>query len=290
MTTQTQIIETLKTVPTIDTQTEITRRAKFLEDSLIASGGKGFVLGLSGGADSTLAAYIARKAIDNLNILFPNEFYILHAIILPESNAKPGQDKDLQDAMQVVENYVKFDDVLTVSIGRAKTAVIHEYIAGFMIGAEALGEGSLIQKFGSVIDDTAKGNIAARLRMIQIYTHAANNSLRVLGTDNAAEQLTGFYTKHGDGAYDVNPLQTLTKRQVFQMLKETGAPESIITKAPAANLSESNPGRTDEEELGLSYNDIDDFLEGKQLDPETEKKLIARYDFTQHKREMPKFI
>lgn len=289
MTTQKHIIEALKTVPTVNTEVEINRRAKFLEDSIMASGAKGLVLGLSGGADSTLAAFVARRAIDNLNLLFPNEFFILHAIMLPEKAFK-SNDKDVKDAIAVSKNYVKFDDLLTIPIEKTKNSAIYEYILGFKEGAEAVGHGGILTKFGHIVNDTTKGNISARVRMIQLYTHAALNNLLVLGTDNAAEQLTGFYTKHGDGAYDVNPLQTLTKRQVFQMLKETGAPESIITKAPAANLSESNPGRTDEEELGLSYSDIDDFLEGKQLDLEIEKKLIARYDFTQHKREMPKFI
>ena len=106
----------------------------------------------------------------------------------------------------------------------------------------------------------------------------------VLGTDHSAENITGFYTKYGDGACDLAPLFGLSKRQVRQVASYLGAPEIVVTKAPTADLETLNPQLADEDSLGLSYDQIDDFLEGKSQDTVADEKLIQIYQRTQHKR------
>jgi NAD+ synthase len=106
----------------------------------------------------------------------------------------------------------------------------------------------------------------------------------VLGTDHSAENITGFYTKYGDGACDLAPLFGLSKRQVRALAKHMGAPAKVITKAPTADLESLSPQKADEDALGISYDQIDDFLEGKSDDAAVDEKLLAIYLKTQHKR------
>jgi len=133
--------------------------------------------------------------------------------------------------------------------------------------------------------DFHKGNVKARMRMIAQYEIAGLHSGLVIGTDHSAENITGFYTKYGDGACDLVPLFGLNKRQVRQIAYQLGAPERLVNKAPTADLETLNPGKTDEAALGLSYDQIDDFLEGKRIDKEAEKRIIDIYQSTQHKRQ-----
>ena len=108
--------------------------------------------------------------------------------------------------------------------------------------------------------------------------------MAVLGTDHSAENITGFYTKYGDGACDLAPLFGLNKRQVRQVAEHLGAPANIVHKAPTADLESLSPQKSDEQALGMSYDQIDDFLEGKPVDPQVAKKLAEIFARTQHKR------
>jgi len=137
----------------------------------------------------------------------------------------------------------------------------------------------------SAKQDFVKGNVKARMRMIAQYEIAGLLEGLVLGTDHSAENVTGFYTKYGDGACDMVPLFGLNKRQVRQLAAELGAPEQIITKIPTADLESLAPSKPDEEALGLSYDQIDDFLEGKKIDPVAEHRLIHIFLTTAHKRQ-----
>jgi NAD+ synthase len=121
--------------------------------------------------------------------------------------------------------------------------------------------------------------------MIAQYEIAGLTQGLVVGTDHSAENITGFYTKFGDGACDLAPLFGLSKRQVRLLAKTLGAPELLVTKTPTADLECDRPGLADEDALGVSYDQIDDFLEGKEVSSEVEEKLIAIYKRTQHKRQ-----
>jgi NAD+ synthase len=123
--------------------------------------------------------------------------------------------------------------------------------------------------------------------MIAHYAIAGENQLLVIGTDHAAEAVTGFFTKFGDGGADLLPISGLTKRQGKQLLTALGAPEIFKSKKPTADLLDDQPGRADENELGITYQEIDDYLEGKSVAKEVADKIERRYLTTQHKRAQP---
>ena len=108
-----------------------------------------------------------------------------------------------------------------------------------------------------------------------------------MGTDHAAEAVTGFFTKFGDGGVDVIPLSGLTKNQGAALLRHLGAPERLYTKAPTADLLDLNPGQTDEDNLGMTYRDIDAYLQGADVDPGAAASIEAQHAKTEHKRHLP---
>jgi NAD+ synthase len=133
--------------------------------------------------------------------------------------------------------------------------------------------------------DFNKGNIKARLRMVAQYQVASMYSALVIGTDHNSEAAAGFFTKFGDGACDLTVLNGLNKTQVRLVAKELGAPEVLWNKAPTADLEELNPGKLDDEGFGFPYWKLDLFLEGKEIDDETEMKIMKQFMITQHKRD-----
>ena len=137
------------------------------------------------------------------------------------------------------------------------------------------------------ISDFNIGNVKARQRMIAQYAIAGNYSGVVVGTDQSAESVTGFYTKYGDGGTDINPLFGLNKRQGRAMLKELGCPEHLYTKVPTADLENDRPSLPDEAALGVTYEAIDDYLEGKEVKEEDAKTIESWFVKTRHKRHMP---
>jgi NAD+ synthase len=143
------------------------------------------------------------------------------------------------------------------------------------------------EAMGARMSDFAKGNAKARLRMVTQYAMASESAALVVGTDHAAEALTGFFTKFGDGGVDVIPLSGLTKNQGAALLRHLGAPERLYTKAPTADLLDENPGQTDEDNLGLRYADIDAYLEGRDVAPEVAERIEAQHRVTEHKRHLP---
>jgi NAD+ synthase len=137
------------------------------------------------------------------------------------------------------------------------------------------------------LTDSSKGNVKARIRMLTQYAIANDHGCLVIGTDHAAEALTGFFTKHGDGGADILPLSGLTKRQGQEILKVMCAPEQLYLKIPTADLLDQQPQQADEHELGIKYNVIDDYLEGKEVDSLSREAIERRYLETQHKRHLP---
>ena len=148
-------------------------------------------------------------------------------------------------------------------------------------------EAEYTDALGNEMADFTKGNVKARTRMISQYAIAGQRGLLVVGTDHAAEAVTGFFTKFGDGGADLVPLSGLTKRQGRALLQELGAPERLYLKEPTADLLDDNPGQTDEANLGLSYQQIDDYLEGKAVDPAAAEAIESKYLASEHKRRVP---
>ena len=265
MTLQQQIIEELHVQPTIDAEQEIRRTIDFLKDYAHKySFVKGFVLGISGGQDSTLAGKLAQLAVDELNEEAGTATYSFWAVRLPYGIQ--ADEKDCEDALAFIQPTKTY----TVNIKPAVDA-----------GVSALKEA------GIELSDFVKGNEKARERMKVQFAIAAVNAGVVLGTDHAAEAITGFYTKFGDGAADLTPLWRLNKRQGKALLKALDCPTHLYEKKPTAYLEENRPGIPDEDALGVTYEQIDDYLEGKQIDEAAQKILEGHYLKTQHKRHLP---
>lgn len=262
---QQQIINELKVQPSINPQEEIKRTVQFLKDYLRHhSFLKGFVLGISGGQDSTLGGKLAQMAVDELNEEEGKSTYSFYALRLPYR--EQADEHDAQDAL----NFIKPTKVYTINIKEAVDA-----------------SDRALEAQGIELTDFAKGNEKARERMKVQYSIAAAHDAVVLGTDHAAEAITGFYTKHGDGAADLVPLFRLNKRQGRDMLKALGSPEHLYTKIPTADLEDDKPAIPDEIALGITYDQIDDYLEGKEIPQEAQEKLENYYLKTQHKRNLP---
>ena len=264
-----EIIDEMRVLPKIDADKEISRRINFIKQQIKASGCKSLVLGISGGVDSFTCGRLAQLAAEQLRNESNHSDYQFYAVRLPY-----GIQKDEQDA-QISLEAISADNVLTVNI-QAATNALNQEVCGTLKQAKKTLSNEAI--------DFAKGNVKARIRMTSQYQIAGLVNGLVLGTDHSAENITGFYTKHGDGACDLAPLFGLNKRQVRQLAKSLGAPVSIVNKTPTADLECLSPQKEDEAVLGLSYDVIDDFLEGKEISSENERRLIKIYQKTQHKR------
>ena len=260
---QAQVIAELRVAASVDPAMETRRRIEFLKEYARVSGASGFVLGISGGQDSSLAGRLCQLACIELREAGGQSQFV--AVRLPY-----GFQADEADA-QLALAFIEPDRSVSFNIERAVEGFEREF-------AESLGETML---------DFTKGNVKARARMTAQYAIAGQRSLLVVGTDHAAEAVTGFFTKYGDGGADVLPLSGLTKRQGAALLKYLGAPERLYTKPPTADLLDQKPGQTDETELGVSYTEIDDYLEGKSVDERVAAVIEAMYLRTRHKRSMP---
>jgi len=265
---QHQIIEALGSKPEIDPREEIERRVSFLVDyARSVPGVRGFVLGISGGQDSSLAGRLAQLAVERLQAdeSDKSKSYDFVAVRLPY-----GVQKDEEDAQ------------LALSFIQPVSTVVVDVAPGVDAIASSVSEG-----LGFDVADFHRGNIKARMRMVAQYAIAGELKLLVIGTDHAAEAVTGFFTKFGDGAADVLPLSGLTKSQGAAMLKELDAPARLYEKAPTADLLDGIPAQPDEDSLGVSYAQIDGFLRGEEIDPYSTEILERRYAATEHKRQPP---
>ncbi|MFS0852909.1 ammonia-dependent NAD(+) synthetase [Microbacterium sp. 179-I 3D4 NHS] len=263
MTLQKQISEALGVQAEIDPGAEVERRVQFLADYLRASGARGFVLGISGGQDSTLAGRLAQLAAERVRAEGGEARFL--AVRLPYR-----VQHDADDAQAALE-FIGPDSSVEVNIQNGVDGV--EEDIEFAVTSD--------------ISDFNRGNIKARVRMVTQYALAGHEGSLVIGTDHAAEAVTGFYTKFGDGAADVLPLSGLTKRQGRALLRSLGAPDRLSNKVPTADLLDGIPGRADEDELGLTYEQIDDYLEGHEVDPDVAGRIEAKYLGSQHKRHLP---
>jgi NAD+ synthase len=279
---QQTIIDEMKVLPEIDTQFEVKRRIDFIKNTLKNSGLKTLVLGISGGVDSSTCGRLAQLAITELN----NELHQEPSIA--SKNDTDNQFKfiavrlpydiqaDEDDAQQAVD-FIQPSHCLTTNVLNGVNGIHQEVLS-------ALSDAKLLTASKHQID-FSKGNVKARTRMVSQYHIAGILGALVLGTDHSAENITGFFTKWGDGACDLAPLFGLSKRQVRMLAKHLGAPAILVEKAPTADLEDLEPGKTDEDALGITYDQLDDFLEGKTVSPQVVSHIINIYMKTQHKRQ-----
>jgi len=232
-----------------DYSLEFNNRVAYLQKKMEESHTKGFIFGNSGGKDSALVGILCKAACENTV-----------GIIMPcASKRNYGEDTD--DAIALADQFGIETRVCDV------TAVREAELSAL----------SSVTK----VSDAAKANIAPRLRMTTLYTVAQSENLLVVGTGNRSERFMGYFTKWGDGAFDVNPIADLTVTEVYEFLEYLNAPANIIKKAPSAGLFE---GQTDEKEMGVTYAAIDKYIfTGEATDHDRE--IIDRYHrVSNHKR------
>ena len=231
---------------------ETEARVEYIRGYLRTSGARGIVFGNSGGKDSALVGILCKLACeDTVGIIMP-------------CASKRNYGMDRSDGLEVAEKFkIETRTVDLTPVREAELAAL-----------EGVAK----------LTDMAVANIAPRLRMITLYAVAHAEGRIVAGTGNASEAYVGYFTKWGDGAYDLNPIADLTVGEIYEFLEYLGAPRSIIEKAPSAGLFE---GQTDEAEMGVSYADIDGVGKGREVDAEARARIEKMHASTEHKRRMP---
>lgn len=263
---QKKIIKEMGVRPTIDAREEIKKsidfiKAYFMKHPFL----KMSVLGISGGQDSTLVGKLAQMAMEELRLETGDLDYKFLAVNLPYGEQKDRTD--VKDAMSWIQPDIRLD----VNIKSSVDALV-----------QAIEENREIE-----VSDFNKGNIKARARMIVQFALAGDRRGVVLGSDHAAENIVGFFTKFGDGAADLMPIFRLNKRQGRILLEEMGAPRHLIYKVPTADLEDDHPLQADEDVLGVSYQAIDDYLEGKKIEEADRVTIEKLYNNSKHKRHLP---
>lgn len=243
---------------------ETSRRVDFIKERVRASGTKALVLGISGGVDSLTAGLLCQIAARQLR----EEGYEAKFIAVRLPYRTQRDEADAQLSLDVIAP----DEIQSINIGGGVDGLCNELFAPKATAAQ---------------HDFVKGNIKARVRMVAQYAIANLENGLVVGTDHACESVMGFFSKYGDGAADIMPLSGLVKGQVREIAALLGAPENLVYKTPTADLEELDPGKPDEVAYGCTYEDIDNFLLGKDVSDEVAEILIAAYNRTAHKRVMP---
>ncbi|WP_186270943.1 ammonia-dependent NAD(+) synthetase [Burkholderia gladioli] len=264
---QRAIAAELLVAPSFDAAEEAERRIGFLADYLRSTGLSTYVLGISGGVDSSTAGRLAQLAVKRLRASGYDARFI--AMRLPY-----GVQRDEEDAQRALA-FVAADENLTVDVRPAADGMLAATAASGLVFRDEAQQ------------DFVHGNIKARERMIAQYAVAGARRGIVIGTDHAAESVMGFFTKFGDGGADILPLAGLTKRRVRAVARHLGGADALVMKVPTADLEALRPLLPDETAYGVTYDQIDDFLEGKPVDDHVYETVLRFYDATRHKRALP---
>lgn len=241
----------MKISKNIDYKNSSTELIKWLKDTCLYYPAKGFVIGISGGVDSAVAATLA--TMTNLPVT---------ALIMPSSN---NQSQDMTDALELI-----------------KQLNIPYHVVSIQPAYDVFTDSTTdFTNFDNDRQHIIKGNAQARLRMMYLYAYAQQNERIVIGTDNACEWYMGYFTKFGDGAADILPLINLKKSQVFELGKYLNVPTNILNKPPSAGLWQ---GQTDEDEMGVTYNEIDAFLDGEEISEKAKELIAFWHNRSHHKR------
>src|SRR5690625_4269504 len=226
----------------------------WLKQKVDETGVKGLVVGVSGGLDSAVVAHLIKRACPKSSL----------GVIMPlKSNPQ-----DVEHANQVIESC----DIQSVTIDLTET---HQVMF------DQIRE-QLKKDHNNDNEQMADANLRARLRMGTLYTIATNYNYLVVGTDNASEYFTGYFTKYGDGGVDIQPIIDFTKAEVRDMATVLGVPDEVVQKKPSADLW---IGQTDEDEMGTTYDKIDAYIQGEEI-PEKDKEIIEKM----HKKSMHKRV
>lgn len=234
----------------LNIEEDIQKRIDFIQEYINKAHAKGIIVGISGGIDSAVTAALAIKAVGSDNV---------QGIWIP-AYSDPIHEEDahsLVDALNL--------KLATVDIGSSYDAIIKE-----------------IEKVEH-LNDLAKGNTKARLRMTTLYAIAGQKGYLVSDTCNYSEIYVGYMTKGGDGLADFNPIGSLTKQQIRILAEHFNIPRNIIVKPPSADLWS---GQTDEDEMGFTYEELDRYLLTGGGNPETIAKIERLHKISEHKRQL----
>lgn len=235
-----------------DYNKELNDRVKFIQNALTQSGASGIVFGNSGGKDSALVGILCKKACEN----------VLGVIMPCESTRNFGEDMD--DGLKISKQF-QIENII-VDLTSTKKALYTETSNQINITSQA------------------SANIAPRLRMTTLYAIGQSKNYLVAGTGNKNEIYMGYFTKWGDGAFDLNPIADLSVREIYEFLEFLDAPLNIIKKAPSAGLFE---GQTDEKEMGVTYGEIEEYMTTGKGNPESIEKIKKAHQRSEHKRKLP---
>ena len=230
---------------------------EWLKEKTSEANARGLVFGLSGGVDSAVVAGLCQKAFADSSV----------GVIMTAAS----DPADREDALLVAR--VLGIEVVEIDLSEP-FSLLYSKIEG------AFDTGSFSEKTHRM----NQGNLKARMLMATLYAIASLRNYLVVGTDNAAEFYTGYFTKYGDGGVDLLPLASLTKSEVRAWARILGLPESIASKVPSAGLWQ---GQTDEQEMGVTYDLIDKYLLGEQIPAEAKEKIEKMHALSEHKRRMP---
>lgn len=237
------------------------RLISWLQTQVQVSNSKGLLVGISGGVDSAVVANLIKLACPNSSL----------GVIIPIHSSKSSLD----DANLLIHQC----NIQSITVDLSEE---HQLILNKSMNA--------IKKLNLFKDDYLKitdANLRARLRMSTLYSIANNLGYMVVGTDNADETYTGYFTKFGDGAVDIMPLKKILKKDVYEIGKVLGVPETILKKAPSADLWEN---QTDESEMGVSYESIEKYISGEQVSEKDEKIILSLHKKSEHKRNLPPYF
>ena len=223
---------------------------QFLKEMLQKTGASTYVLGLSGGIDSSLVAALAKEAVGKEKIM---------CLMMPIDS----HPDDLKDALFLADHFKL--NYLVIDGSKSFHATVDEY-----------------KKQGVELSFAALTNLKVRIRMTILYAFAQTHGGLVLGTDNMDERYTGYFTKYGDGGVDLMPIAHLVKSEVMEAAEMLGVPSYLVKRFPSAGLF---PGQTDEKEMGVTYRDLDAYLLGKEVNEETKKRIEHLHKISNHKRE-----
>ncbi len=242
----------------MDAKFEIKRRVEWIKKLLETTGAKGIIYGNSGGKDCTLVGALCSLATDNIV-----------GVIMPcKSTQNYGSDRD--DALRSGKHFnIK---QIEIDLSKTKDSMV-DVLAPYL-------ENSVSKKAGEM----ASININPRLRMTTLYALGQSMGYLVAGTGNACESVMGYFTKYGDGGVDFNPIADLRVCEIYDLLRELGAPSTIIEKAPSAGLY---LGQTDEMEMGITYNEIDAYLNNEPVSEKSREIIERAKRVSKHKHRMP---
>lgn len=228
---------------------------QWLRQQVENSHSKGLLVGVSGGVDSAVVANLIKLACPNNSL----------GVILPIHSSQ----NSVNDGKILIEQ-CKIESV-TLDMSDEHTSILNKAMQ------ELKNVGIYKEPYLQMTD----ANLRARMRMSALYALANNLGYMVVGTDNADETYTGYFTKYGDGGVDILPLKEIFKSEVYKMGEILGVPESILKKAPSADLWAN---QTDEKEMGVSYPTIEKYIKGEKVSAEDEKIILNLHNKSEHKR------